>query len=313
MTPQAIEKVAVVGASGPVGLAIVQALCDADFQVSVLTRSSSTSNTSFPSTVKVIPSDYTNDSLVRAFHSQHAVVSVLNAAAASLQRTIVDAAIASGVRHFLPSEYGVDTSSEAAATVLPALGSKLAVVKYLKSREDKIAWTALVTGCLFDWSFQHPPFGGWSLEGRKAIFYDGGDIPFEATTLAQVGHGVVAVFRHQELVANRYVYINSLTTTQNQVIESLEKAGSGKWAITHTRTDETFQKGMELVQKGGAGRMLGIVNIITAAFYNYGRLNFYSTNVGLWNDRLNLPQEDLDNVTAAIVEDARSSARSGRI
>ena len=278
-----IEKVVVVGTSGAVGTTIVQALC---FQVSVLTRSSP--NKSFPSSVKVIQTDYTQDSLLQAFHSQQAVVSVLAASSAGLQHAVVDAAIACGLRHFIPSEYGVDSESDAAIAVFPPLESKIAAINYLRAREDKITWTALIIGCLFDWCFDHPPFGGWSLENNKATVCDGGDTPFEATTMPQLGHAVVAVLRHQDLVTNQNVCVNSFTVTQNQIIKSFERAGNGQLAVTHARTDSTWQRGVEQVQKGGTECMQGVVKIITAAFYGHGGLNFYSTKHGLWNERLDL-------------------------
>ena len=300
MASHQTKNVVVLGASGAVGAAVVQALLNASFQVSAVIRSSSSA--SFPPTVKIFQTDYTHDSLVQAFHSQDAIVSTLATSSLSLQRTLIDAAIASGVRHFLPSEYGVDSSSEAASAVLPVLESKISIVNYLKTRQNEISWSVLVTGCLFDWCFDVPPFGGWDLNKREATIFDGGDVPFEATTMAQLGQGVVAILENLDLTANQYVYINSFTTTQNEVLKALKSSsGSEKWNVTHALTESTWKGGMARIQRGGDETGQGLSEVITSAYYGYGGLNHYSVRPGLWNKRLGLPVEELDRETEKVV------------
>ena len=94
-----------------------------------------------------------------------------------------------------PSEYGVDTSIPSSPDVLPLLAPKVEVLDYIKSQQDKISWTALITGSIFDWGLNIPSFGGFNVPARTVTIYDGGDVPYEATNLDQVGKAIAASLR----------------------------------------------------------------------------------------------------------------------
>jgi phosphoribulokinase len=55
------------------------------------------------------------------------------------------------VKRFLPSEYGSNTNDERVLEKVPILRAKRGTVEYLKSREDRISWSSVVTGLFFDW------------------------------------------------------------------------------------------------------------------------------------------------------------------
>lgn len=65
--------------------------------------------------------------------------------------TIVEAVIKAGVKRFLPTELGFDTSSDACLAVCPPMQSKREVIKYLVKHEDKISWTAVCCGLWIDY------------------------------------------------------------------------------------------------------------------------------------------------------------------
>lgn len=97
-------------------------------------------------------SDYSFASLVDVFKGQDAVVSTLATLSVQQQLGIIDAAVAAGVKRFLPSEFGSDTSVDDEVDVAPFLSDKQEVVKYLRTKEaDGLSWTALCTGPWIDW------------------------------------------------------------------------------------------------------------------------------------------------------------------
>ena len=104
-----IKTVAIAGASGHLGPAVLNTLLAAGiFEVTVFTRVSS--NATFPSGAKVIPVDYASmESLTDALRGQDAVVSTLASVSLSAQFLMIDAAIAAGVKRFIPSEFGSNT------------------------------------------------------------------------------------------------------------------------------------------------------------------------------------------------------------
>lgn len=67
------------------------------------------------------------------------------------QNKLIDAAIAAGVKRFIPSEYGSDSTNDKLNALIPIFASKIAVVDYLKSKESEISWSSIITGAFFDW------------------------------------------------------------------------------------------------------------------------------------------------------------------
>ncbi|OAG42678.1 hypothetical protein AYO21_02961 [Fonsecaea monophora] len=290
-----IKKVVVLGAGGNVGKSIIKALLaeNGRFEVTGLTREASSAR--LPADVQHLRSDFSQQSLIHAFQGQEAIVSTLSGGGLAEQSAIVDAAIAAGVRVFIPSEYGIDTANPAATEVVPFLKAKVAAVDYLRSKQDKISWTAVIIGALFDWGLNIPGFGGWNVPDRKVTIYDGGEIPYEATTLDQVGRGVTAILKHPDITKNNYVYINSFTITQNQLLEIFEKITGDQFAVTHDSSEQLWQSGFNQIQEG---QRLGVLAQIASAFYAKGaELNLanYSKTRGLWNDRLEIPNEKLES------------------
>lgn len=291
----AIKNVLVVGASGNVGKSTVKALLEENFQVTGLTRESS--QATLPDGVKHLKSDYSDPSLVDAFRGQDAVIctisSIIPGDALASQKTLINAAITAGVKVFCPSEFGVDTSNRSASTYIPFLIDKIETMDHLKTQEDKISWTAVITGCMFDWGLRTPGFAGWNISARTATIFDNGDIYFEATTLDQVGRALAKCLKNHQITRNQYIYVNSFTTTQNEILKALEQTTGDKFTVSKGSVDELWNNG---ATKAKEGQKLGVLGMLAGAIYGKGHLAQFSSVQGLWNEKLGLPQEDLNEV-----------------
>lgn len=299
MSVSAIKNVLVVGASGNVGKSTLKALSQDGFQVTGLSRHSPENGV--PTGVKFINSDYSAASLLDAFKGQDAVISTVSSTesgALDLQKALIDTAIAAGVKIFVPSEYGVDTSDRSCPKFIPFLEGKIAILDYLRERQDKISWFALVTGSLFDWGLKIPGFGGWDLGARTATIYDGGDVPYEATTLDQVGRAIAKSLKHPGHTRNQFVYVNSFTVTQNEVLKALEKVTGDKFIVSQGTVEDLWQSGATQLKEG---QPLGILAMIAGTIYGKGRLANYSKKKGLWNEKIGLAQERLDEVIESLI------------
>lgn len=299
MSTSAIKNVLIVGASGNVGKSTLKALSEAGFQVTGLSRQTPTD--SVPTGVKLVKSDYSASSLREAFKGQNAVISTLSSTvpgSLDLQKSLIDAAIAAGVAIFVPSEYGVDTSDRAAPNFIPFLAEKITILDYLKERQDKISWIALITGSLFDWGLKIPGFGGLDVRARSVTIYDGGDVPYEATNLDQVGRAIAKSLERPELTRNQYVYVNSFTVTQNEVLRGLEKLTGEKFAVSQSTVGDLWQGGVAQLKEG---RPQGLLAMIAGTIYGKGGLANYSTTKGLWNERIGLAQEDLGESLESLI------------
>lgn len=255
--------------------------------------------------MKLVKSDYSASSLREAFKGQNAVISTLSSTvpgSLDLQKSLIDAAIAAGVAIFVPSEYGVDTSDRAAPNFIPFLAEKIAILDYLKERQDKISWIALITGSLFDWGLRIPGFGGLDVGARTVTIYDGGDVPYEATNLDQVGRAIAKSLGRPELTRNQYVYVNSFTVTQNEVLRGLERLTGEKFAVSQSTVGDLWQGGAAQLKEG---RPQGLLAMIAGTIYGKGGLANYSATKGLWNERIGLAQEDLGETLKSLIARAK--------
>ena len=301
-----IKNVVVLGANGSIGSIIVSALLShpAGFNVSIVTRDKSKIATTFPAAVKVFESDYSTETLREAFQGQDAVVSTLAVQMVPKQKDLIDLAIECGVARFIPSEFGVDTAHPHLKKYLPLAATKTEIVEYLKTKEDRITWTAVITGSFFDWSLQRSGGAGMEIPKRQATIWDGGDTEYEATNLARIGEAVAAVLapEFQKLTANQYVYVNSFTLTQNKVLRALEQATGEKFAVTESTVSELADSALARL-KHNRGDGAAITDLIRATSHGRGGVNNYSRDQpgGLWNERLGLKAENLaDTITREV-------------
>lgn len=94
------------------------------------------------------------ESLKAALQGQDAVVSAAATPAVGKQYPLVDAAVATGVKRFIPSEFGINTRTVNHEGLKTILTSKIKVVDYLieKANENpSFTWTGITNGLFFDW------------------------------------------------------------------------------------------------------------------------------------------------------------------
>jgi hypothetical protein len=65
-----------------------------------------------------------------------------------------------------------------------------------------------------------------------------------------LGKAVVSILQHPAETANTFIYTSSLTATQNETLEALEKATSSKWEVTRVNTEEQLANAREALGKG---------------------------------------------------------------
>jgi hypothetical protein len=103
-----------------------------------------------------------------------------------------------------------------------------------------------------------------------------------------------------EKTANKYMFIDSFTVSQNQVLASLEKATCEKWEVKHVDAEEEKKIGLEKMSKGdfsGAISLLQYISCVDGHGANYLQ---YEESA---DELLSLPKENLDDVVAELVKD----------
>ncbi|KKZ68496.1 hypothetical protein EMCG_05855 [[Emmonsia] crescens] len=291
-----IKTVMLIGAGGNLGPPVLDEFLKSTFDITVLAREASTSI--YPTNTKVVKSDFSAHSLTEIFKDQDAVISIVGPSAFAEQKKIVDAAIAAGVKIFIPSEYGNDTKNPKVLEIAPLLAGKRALVEYLESQQDKITWTALITGPFADWGITHH-FLQYDILRKSAIVWDDGNVPVSQSTQQQVGRALVAILEHPSETANHYVYVSSYTVTANEILTALEKATGSKWKVENINLEQTLSEAKEKVSKGEID--LGVTrDLIRAACYT--KEAYCDFRKFLWNDRLGLKEEGLEVVIKRLIE-----------
>lgn len=119
---------------------VLDELLKAGFKPTVLTRSASTI-TGVPDGVPVREVDYASEeSLRKALQGHDAVVCTVAGTAVASQKPLVDAAIAAGVKHFIPADYAMSLKSPE-VRVLPPYTDVKGIEDYLRAKSAKIEWT----------------------------------------------------------------------------------------------------------------------------------------------------------------------------
>ena len=222
-------------ATGNLGPAILHALLEAGFQVTVLSRHDSPRADTLPAAAAVARVDYAStNALTVALQGHDAVVSTLGSAAvATAQPRLIEAAIAAGVRRFLPSEFGGDIANphvRAITIFAPTLAAQDALRKEA-ARKGGMSFTLVCCGLFFDWAIQRGFL--MDLKKRSITLYDGGHTIFSTTTLATVGAAVAGVLRRPVETRNRAVYVQDTSTTLNRLL-AMGKAAVGADGWTET-------------------------------------------------------------------------------
>ncbi|KAF7167797.1 hypothetical protein CNMCM5623_000985 [Aspergillus felis] len=297
------KNVALVGASGNIGRIILHGLvASAKFNVTVVSRKES--EATFPDGVTVHRTDFSEADLEAAFEGQDVVISALGAMGFGEQKKLVDAAVRAGVQRFLPSEFSASSQDEAVLQLLPLFRQKTEFIEYLKSKEaEGLSWTGLATAGLFDWGLENG-FLEFDIANRTATIWDGGNKSFTLTNEKHLREAVVSILQHPQETSNKYLYIASVETTQNDILAALEEKTGARWTLNATTTEEQVSEG---VRKLGAGDFSGALTLVRATCFGSipGLQANYAKDETLANGILGLK---LDSVKATVERVVRNKS-----
>ncbi|KAK5130290.1 hypothetical protein LTR08_002250 [Meristemomyces frigidus] len=253
----AIRTVAIAGASGNLGPTILKAVVDAGFEATVFARANSTHQ--FPSGIMIVNVDYNSkDSITQALKGQDALISTIGNASPVLQANLIGAAISAGVKRYIPSEFGSDTTL-LENSHLPVYGHKIAHLKDVKDKVNgtQTTYTFLINGPFLDWGLNVGFLA--NMKERKVDLWDGGDVPFSATPLPKIGDAVVAILRRPAETANKVLRIHGMVLTAQKIVQVAKRVlGPDGWKTSEPSTGDAEAKSWEVL-KSDPGNVNGWV------------------------------------------------------
>ncbi|KAE8319548.1 hypothetical protein BDV41DRAFT_560220 [Aspergillus transmontanensis] len=244
-----IETVAIAGASGTLGPYVFQALVNAGFRVSILTRSQKPG--AYASNINVFEVDFNSvKSLTAALKGVDVVVSTVGGAAVDNQTVLIDAAIAAGVKRFIPSEFGNVTTNPKLEN-FPLYSSMFKIRNYLqeKTAAGQLSWTVLACGAFLDSVLNTPTL--LDFQNHTVTMLDEGDNRISSTSLPVVGRAIVAILQNFDATANRVIRVSEAILTQNQLLGFAEELRPDiQWKTSKERTSVLLQEGLEQFNAG---------------------------------------------------------------
>lgn len=271
---------------GDLGKHVVQELVEQGFEVTILKRRSDASNA--PKGVRAVHSaDYDDvESLRSLLAGQDAVVSTLGSAAlGAQQRNLADAALAAGIRRFIPSEFGINTRGVRGETIGKIVAAKTSQVDDLMIKSEQnphFTWTGLSNGMFFD-------FLGLNMQDKTFHMVDSGNEPFQTSTRSAVAKAVASVLKHPQETANQYLRIASFQPTQHELLKLAEEETGAKFTVIHDSSSELRKLGEDKFSHGDYSAFLELVQV-----------HLYADGVGhavqdseKANKLLGLPEEDI--------------------
>ncbi|EMD00615.1 hypothetical protein BAUCODRAFT_62406 [Baudoinia panamericana UAMH 10762] len=323
MAKNYIENVAIVGAGGHVGSYMSKALVEGGkHKVTAITRPDSTAK--IPTGVARAEVDYSShDSLVEALKGQDFLIITMNVMAPpGSQEKLVDAALDAGIKFIMPNEYGGKYSDEKYAQEVVLGMSALKVRRYIEEKGgNNMHWIALSCAFWYEFSLSGAEMRfGFDFLEKKLTLFDNGDFKITTSTWDQCGRAVAKLLSLPiepespgQLSVNSYkndaVYISSFYTSQRDMLASVLRVTGQKeseWTITHENSRVRYERGQAMFKQGD---FHGFAILLYARmFFQDGSSLFLED---LQNEKLGLPQEDLDKATALAVRFVESGEHKG--
>lgn len=160
----------------------------------------------------------------------------MNPSAVQKQKLLIDAAVKSGVKRIIPSEFGCDLYDQK-LRALPVHNAKVEIQKYLAALAETgpTSYTLVFTGPFIDLGLKNGMF--FNFKERKAELYDGGEELISMTRLPTAGKAVRRILTHPRETADRAVRVKDIDLTQRQLLDAAQALTPGEeWDVRNVDT-----------------------------------------------------------------------------
>ncbi|KAL8377130.1 hypothetical protein RB595_008007 [Gaeumannomyces hyphopodioides] len=309
----AYNRVAIVGASGSLGVVVLKELISAGFEVTAIVRTAG----KLPADLAGKFTERTVDlasqaALADALRGHDVLVSAVGAPAFAWQAsTLLPAAIAAGVRRVLPSEFGCDLRQPAvracAAFADQVVAEDLLAAEAARDGGATTSYTFVYCNLFLDWCLRIGHVG--NLTAKTADLYDGGSHRVSFACLSTVAEAVVAVLRHPDETENKHVYVHDGSIRQRDFVAALkDAAGPEGWTVTEQGTAAMKAKSDKALSEGVFEPWVFMGHILFAAWAESNKPGYEDRS---WNKVLGL-KEYSEGEMKGLVKSVATDILAGR-
>lgn len=323
-TSNYIDNIAIVGAGGRSGKYMVEHLMkNGKHNITALTREGSTNSMPYGVVVKKI--DYSNpDTIVSALQGQDCfIITVPSGSSRDLEATLIKAAADAKVPWVIPNDYFYPITEQVGKDLL--LGPML-----LKTREQiqslgVSSWIAIACGFWYEFSLGGGTARyGFDIPRREVLWFDDGRQKINTATFPQIGRAVanllaLKVLPHDENdkslcldhFRNSHVLVSSFTVSQRDMFESLLRAtGTAEtdWKMDSKPVKQIYEEALAKLQAGDRTSLSAVQVLYSRIFFPDDHPGLMEATKPLDNDRVGLPEEDIDEFTKIAVQLAESKS-----
>ncbi|KAF3047951.1 hypothetical protein E8E11_009073 [Didymella keratinophila] len=196
-------------------------------------------------------SDFSPASLQSILTGQDLIISTTAGGDSAQQIRIIDAAIAAGVRRFMPHEFGHDTLNKGISSRILKSAGRAKVIEHLRaaSKNANFEWVGIAAGYTLDTALISGNMG-IDLEWHSATIHGIGTETFAASSLQRVGQVVAHVIDHWSQVANQYLYAAGVLTSANEVLRSTERATQHEFTVGNYDVEDCIKEGEARIERG---------------------------------------------------------------
>ncbi|KAI1324738.1 NAD(P)-binding protein [Xylariaceae sp. FL0255] len=295
------KNILVIGATGFIGGFVLDAFeRDASFNLTLLQRLSSKSQTSPHLKVIKIAGSYPTEDLVSAFKGHDVIINCIAGLSVKDQFKMIDAAIAAKVQRYIPSEFGLNNMNAKAQELNPVFGVKGKIQRYLRDKSDEglIEWMSITNGIWLEWAVENG-FMGWHFHDKKFVLWDDGTGYFSCTTVPNTAKALVQALKMRQETKNRNIFLSDFATTQKQLLDAIERIEGVRYAVESINSDKLIAEKQDEVRRG-IESAASIYPLIEGGFATgkYGGHFEEEPGAVIMNERLGLPKKSLDDVVA---------------
>jgi len=235
-----VKNILLVGGTGWLGSLVAHALLDKKvFNVKLLVRPDSIkSKAELIEGLKkkgavIVEGDSENlEQATNAAKGCDTVLSLVSGATlfSGKEEILFNAAKAAGVKRFVPSQYGIDTTKAGYATITAEKEKLLDKIK-----ASGVEWTQILTG--FFYEFWYSEATGFDWKNHKAVAIGNDDIKASATAMADIAKFIPEILLDPKS-KNAAVHVCSSTHSSNEAIKIFEEVSGKKFEVTHKSTDQ---------------------------------------------------------------------------